>query len=196
MADMIAGVDAAYSASQQCAVAAAVVWHVVQQCVVELHWAVQRCPAPYVPGRFAEREAPVTLAAVAALRVRPDVLLCDAHGRAHPQRWGLACELASRLGYPTVGCAKTLLCGIHVAPAQERGAWAEIVDGSELLGRAVRTRAGVRPVFVSVGGGIDLDAAVQWVLRAAPRFRIPEPLRVAHQQAAKVLSGLVGGSCT
>jgi deoxyribonuclease V len=180
---LIAGADAAYPPSADVIVAAAVLWNSLGEQVVEQHVAVAACLQPYQRGNFAAREARALIAALRALTRRPAVILCDGHGRAHPRRWGLACEVAATMRLPTIGCAKTVLCGQYAALPPERGATAQIIDNGETIGCAVRTQTGVRPVFVSVGGFIDLDEAVRVVLSAARRFRVPEPLRLAHQRA-------------
>jgi len=188
---LIAGVDAAYLPSDDAVAAAAVLWESCQERPVEEHVAVAARPDAYQPGNFAVREAEAIVAALRALKRRPAAILCDAHGRAHPRRWGLACEVGAVMAIPTIGCAKTVLCGSYAQLPPDRGATADIFDNGELIGRAVRTQTRVRPVFVSVGGWIELDEAVHLVLAAAPRFRIPEPLRHAHQRAGQVANMLL-----
>jgi deoxyribonuclease V len=136
---------------------------------------------PYVPGLLSFRELPVLEAVWPSLPERPDVLIFDGHGTAHPRRFGLACHGGLTLGTPSIGCAKALLVGKHGELAPERGATSDIVLNGEVVGRAVRTRAGVKPVYVSPGHLVDLDTAVDIVLRAAPRFREPETTRAAHR---------------
>ncbi len=156
---------------------------VVEDAVVE-----QPIAADYVPGNFALRELPPLRAALASLRAPPDVVLCDGHGVAHPRRCGLASQLGVELGLRTIGCAKTILVGVHDLLAHERGATADLVDAAEVVGAAVRTREGVKPVFVSVGHGVSLATAVQVVLACA-RTRIPEPLRRADHLSRVGASG-------
>lgn len=146
---------------------------VVEDVVVE-----QPIAADYVPGNFALRELPPLRAALASLRAPPDVVLCDGHGVAHPRRCGLASQLGVELGLRTIGCAKTILVGRHGPLDDRRGATADLVDAGEVVGAAVRTRDGVKPVFVSIGHGLSMETAVQVVLACA-RTRIPEPLRRA-----------------
>lgn len=146
---------------------------VVDEVVVE-----RPIAAGYLPGSFALRELPPLREALARLRARPDVVLCDGHGVAHPRRCGLASQLGLELDLRTIGCAKTILVGTHGALAPGRGATAELVDQGEVVGAALRTRDGVKPVFVSVGHRVSLATAVQVVL-ACSRTRIPEPLRRA-----------------
>jgi deoxyribonuclease V len=137
---------------------------------------------PYIPGLLSFREMPAILAAWARLTVRPDVLLCDAHGVAHPRGFGLASHLGVALDLPTIGCAKSRLFGTHRLPAAAKGRSVPLrhpQDGS-VLGAVVRTRTGVRPIYVSIGHLVDLPFAVRTVLRCARRFRLPEPTRLAH----------------
>lgn len=191
---MWVGVDAAYDSVHALVAAAAVAWNPDDRLVVERHTAVAIQPAAYVPGRFAEREAAVAVAALRALHARPALVMCDGHGRAHPQRWGMACEIASLTGWPTIGCAKSLLCGRHDPVGPARGDCAELKLDGKVVGRVVRTQTNVRPVYVSVGGFLELDAAVQMILRATPCFRIPEPLRLAHQFARLALARVLASS--
>lgn len=142
---------------------------------------------PYVPGLLSFREAPVILAALAQLQHRPDVLLVDGQGYAHPRRLGIASHLGVILDWPTVGCAKTLLCGACAEPGPERGDFAWLYDGEEIIGAALRMRRRVRPVFVSVGHKIRLTSALDLVLRCGAGYRLPEPLRLAHHVASKVM---------
>lgn len=141
---------------------------------------------PYVPGLFSFREIPPLLDALAKLRRPPDLLLCDGQGYAHPRRFGLACHLGVLLDLPSIGVAKTVLLGEHDTLPPERGSWRPLVHDGEVVGAALRTRTGVRPVYVSVGHRVSLETAVEMTLRAAPRYRLPEPLRRAHELAAAV----------
>jgi deoxyribonuclease V len=154
----------------------------------DLEWiagAVAECPVsfPYVPGLLSFREVPALLAAIARLDPWPDLFLCDGHGLAHPRRFGLACHLGLWLGHPTVGCAKSRLCGRHAELAGERGSTAPLIDGGQVVGSAVRTRANVKPVYVSTGHLSRLQDAIEVVVNCAPRYRLPEPLRIAHTMA-------------
>ncbi|MEW6757979.1 MAG: endonuclease V [Acidobacteriota bacterium] len=135
---------------------------------------------PYVPGLLAFREVPVLAEAYSLLRVRPDAVLVDAQGTAHPRRFGSAAHLGVALGVPTVGCAKSRLCGEHGEPGPERGAFSPLLLEGETVGAVLRTRAGVRPVYVSPGHLSDLTTCLDLVLRCSPRWRLPEPIRRAH----------------
>ncbi|WP_063022133.1 endonuclease V [Nocardia niwae] len=135
---------------------------------------------PYVPGLLAFRELPATLAALEKLDAAPDLLVCDGQGLAHPRRFGLACHLGLLTGVPTIGVAKTVW-GDYAEPGPERGAATDITIEAAVVGRALRTRTGVKPVFVSVGHRIDLDTACAQVLALTPRYRLPETTRRADQ---------------
>ena len=135
---------------------------------------------PYVPGLLSFREVPALIPALEQLRALPDVLMLDAQGRAHPRRFGLACHLGVLLDRPALGVAKTLFVGTHGALGEEKGSAAPLVHRGETVGVALRTRARVHPVYVSVGHRITLDEAASLALSLAPRYKIPEPTRLAH----------------
>jgi deoxyribonuclease V len=142
-------------------------------------------PFPYVPGLLSFREGPVLTQAFRRLSTPPDLVVFDGQGLAHPRRLGLACHMGLVLDLPAIGCAKSLLTGKVEGLRPERGAHAPITDSEgRRLGSALRTRAGVRPVYVSVGHRIGLVSARAWVLRLAPRYRLPETTRWAHRAAA------------
>lgn len=139
---------------------------------------------PYVPGLLSFRELPAVLAAMAELPLRPDLLLCDGQGLAHPRRCGLACHLGLLLDLPTIGVAKRRLIGEHAEPPAERGAWVPLRDGGEIVGAVLRTRAGVKPLYVSPGHRIGLTSSIEWVMRCLTRYRLPETTRWAHRLAS------------
>jgi len=137
-------------------------------------------PFPYIPGLLSFRELPVVLEAFRRLEQRPDLVMVDGQGRAHPRRFGLACHLGLWLGLPTLGCAKSRLCGDYDDPAPERGATSLLREEGEELGRVVRTRTGVKPLFVSPGHLIDVTSAERAVLACHGGYRLPAPTRHAH----------------
>jgi deoxyribonuclease V len=141
---------------------------------------------PYVPGLFAFRELPPLLEALAGLRTTPDLLVCDGQGLAHPRRFGLACHAGVVTGLPSIGVGKQAL-GRYDPPGPARGDWAALVDDDEVVGRALRTQDGVKPVFVSIGHRISLDLATDLVLRLSPRYRLPEPIRAADHLGRQAL---------
>jgi deoxyribonuclease V len=136
---------------------------------------------PYVPGLLSFRELPVLLAAWHRLVRKPDLVIFDGQGIAHPRRFGIACHGGLLLGVPSIGCAKSLLVGKVGPLGDSRGETAEIRHRGEVVGMAVRTRRGVSPVYVSPGHLMDLPTAVEWVLRVSPRYREPETTRHAHR---------------
>jgi deoxyribonuclease V len=178
----VAGVDAAFSRDGKLCIAAAVVWDVNEQLMIENHTTSRPLTFPYVPGLLSFREAPAVIAALRKLRHEPDAIMCDAQGYAHPRRFGLACHIGVIAGRPTVGCAKSLLIGQYREPALRRGSCTALRDRGERVGTVLRTREGVKPVFVSVGHMIDLDTAERLVLRCAVQYRLPEPTRLADKE--------------
>jgi len=177
----VAGGDAAFTPDGTRVIAAWVVWDVDRHTVIERRQVVQPVRFPYVPGLLSFREAPALLAAARRLRTEPDVFLCDGHGRAHPRHFGLACHVGLILDRPTLGCAKRLLCGRHDPLPDWRDAAAAVVLEGETIGTALRTRPGVRPVYVSVGHRLTLADAVSLVRLCGAGHRLPEPARLAHQ---------------
>lgn len=156
---------------------------------VEHQIARRQIDVPYVPGFLSFREMPICRDAVRALRQTPDLLLVDGQGIAHPRRFGLACHLGVELDLPAIGVAKSLLVGKGPEPEIERGSVAELRIRDEVVGMAVRTRAGVRPVYVSVGHRATLEQAVELTLRYSTRYRLPDPSRRAHKLAREAASG-------
>jgi len=150
--------------------------------VLEIRRAGMQARWPYVPGCLSFREIPVALKAFERLSRRPDVVLCDGQGRAHPRRLGLASHLGLALDVPTIGCAKSRLVGeVQGTLGRKRGSRAPLVDAGERIGTVLRTRTDVKPLYVSVGHRIDLASAEHWVLATATRYRLPEPSRLAHR---------------
>lgn len=149
--------------------------------------AIARLPTrfPYVPGLLSFREVPAVLAAMEQLDVAPDLLLCDGQGIAHPRRLGIASHLGLLLGIPSIGVAKTRLIGQHGEVPNERGAWVPLRDGGETIGAVLRTRQGVKPLYVSPGHRIGLESAIAWVMACLTRYRLPETTRWAHRLASE-----------
>jgi len=144
---------------------------------------------PYVPGLLSFREAPALLQAFDRLQTRPDIVLCDGQGQAHPRRFGIACHLGLILDVPTVGCGKSRLCGKFDEPGPDRGDRSPLVDKGEVIGSVVRSRRGVKPLFVSVGHRSDLESAVDLILSLTPKYRIPVPTRLAHDEVNRARKG-------
>lgn len=180
---LIAGVDVAAGKARGMARAAVVVLSFPELRLVEMEVAQGRLNFPYIPGLLSFRESPLILAACQRLSVIPDLMMVDGQGIAHPRRMGLASHLGLLLGIPTIGCAKSRLCGSHKPPAESSGNYAELVDRGETIGVALRTRAGAKPVYVSIGHSISLSRAIHWVLECCRGYRLPEPTRLAHLAA-------------
>lgn len=140
-------------------------------------------PFPYIPGLLTFREGAVILEAERGLATRPDVYIFDGAGIAHPRHLGIAAHLGLWWDRPTVGCAKSFLFGTHTDPASEKGSHTPLIDGGEVIGSVLRTRTSVKPVYVSPGHRSTVATARELVLRCAPRYRLPEPVRAAHNHA-------------
>ncbi|TWG10849.1 endonuclease V [Actinoplanes teichomyceticus] len=184
----VAGLDVAYDDSGQRLGAAVVVLDTGDLSVLDTAVVRGRPAFPYVPGLFAFREVPALLAALDRLTVRPEVLICDGHGLAHPRRFGLAAHLGVLTDLPSFGVGKTRLVGEWEPVGATRGSRSALVDGGEPVGAVLRTQTGVKPVFVSVGHRIDLDHACALTLRLAPRYRLPETTRVADRVCRDLLT--------
>ncbi len=139
---------------------------------------------PYIPGLLAFREGPAILEALRRLSTAPDCLIFDGQGLAHPRRLGIASHIGVLLDRPSIGCAKSRLCGISAEPAEEAGSYAFLYDGEEIIGAVVRTRTRVSPVYVSIGHRVDLETAIELVLNCCRGRRLPETSRLAHRVAA------------
>ena len=179
----IAGVDISAGNSQGVARGAVVVLKYPKLDVAEVKTAESKLPFPYIPGLLSFRECPLILAACEKLCNTPDIILVDGQGVAHPRRFGLASHLGLFLDTPTIGCAKSILCGRHEPVGEKVGSHAELVDNGELIGAALRTRAGVKPIYVSIGHKINLASALYWVSKCCRGYRLPEPTRLAHLAA-------------
>ncbi len=165
--------------------AAVVAWDVERRQVIERRARSLPLRFPYVPGLLSFREAPALLAALRGLRTPVDALLCDGQGIAHPRRFGLACHLGVLLGLPAVGCAKSRLVGDWVEPGWARGERAPLTLGAQRIGTVLRTRNGVKPLFVSPGHLCDFAGAEALVLRCGDGLRLPEPVRLADRHVGQ-----------
>ncbi|MDA8383022.1 MAG: deoxyribonuclease V [Betaproteobacteria bacterium] len=151
---------------------------------VECAIAYEPVTFPYIPGLLSFREAPAALAALAKLARKPDLLLYDGQGLAHPRRFGIACHVGLAADIPTIGVAKTRLVGTHGEPPDTRGAWTPLRDGDETIGAVLRTRPGTKPIYVSIGHRISLESAVRYVMACVTRYRLPETTRWSHRLAS------------
>jgi deoxyribonuclease V len=188
----VTGVDVAYDDERDVVAAAAVVLEAATMEVVAEATAVGRISFPYVPGLLAFREIPTVLAALDALPCEPGLVVCDGYGLAHPRRFGLASHLGVLTGLPAIGVAKNPFAFAHAEPDAPRGSATPLLAGDEEVGRALRTRAAVKPVFVSVGHRVTLDDACAHTLALTPRFRLPETTRRADSLCRRALQEAVG----
>ena len=181
----IAGLDGAFSRDGTQCIAGVVLWDLAEQRVVEQHTAQRRLEFPYIPGLLSFREIPAWVAALRQLDHPPDVLMCDGQGLAHPRRFGIASHLGVLCCLPAIGCAKSRLVGTHQEPPARQGGRTPLLDGEEVIGTVLRTKDGVRPLFISLGHLIDLATAEALVLACARKYRLPEPTRLADRLVAE-----------
>jgi deoxyribonuclease V len=179
--ETVAGADVSYEIRGKWLYASVVVLRMGTWEVIDRSGIIAEARFPYVPGLLSFREAPPVIEAFKKLTIRPDVLICDGQGIAHPRRLGLASHLGLWLGLPTIGCAKSWLCGEYEEPAWERGASSPMTDNGETIGAVVRTRTRIKPLYVSTGHLCDLESAIATVLATAVTYRQPFTTRLAHQ---------------
>jgi deoxyribonuclease V len=185
---LVAGIDISAPDAQGVARGAVVILRYPELSIVEVEIAQGKLALPYIPGLLSFRETPLILAACEKITNVPDFILIDGQGIAHPRRLGLASHVGLFLDLPTIGCAKSILCGQHQPVGEDAGSHAELLDNGELIGAALRTKSGVRPIYVSVGHKIDLAMALQWVMKCCHGYRLPEPTRLAHLAAGGMLT--------
>ena len=175
----VAGADLAFDPETGQAFAGVIVYRFPELEEVERRSARRKLRFPYVPGLLSFREGPALLAAFARLRTEPDLILIDGHGRAHPRLFGIACHLGVLLDKPTIGCAKSLLVGTHYEPGAKAGSSSPLVYHGDRVGVVLRTRDGVKPIYVTTGHRVSLDTAVRLVRQCLDGYRIPKPTRQA-----------------
>jgi deoxyribonuclease V len=179
----VAGVDTHYC--DGLAIAAVVVVRIQNLETVDWVTSSKRLDFPYIPGLFAFREGPAVVDALAKLASRPDLLIFDGHGIAHPRRFGLASHIGLLLDRPTIGCAKTRLVGHYKEPGRNKGNYTFLKARDETIGAVLRTRSGVKPLYVSIGHRMGLRDSIRIILQCCRRYRLPEPIRRADQLARK-----------
>jgi len=172
----VAGVDVAYA--KGLSIGAVAVLDFASLSLVESRVVRLKTRFPYIPTLLSFREIPPAYSAIKKLEAQPDVFLVDGQGSAHPYRLGFATHLGLAIDRPTIGVAKSLLCG-KVEPPGERG-WAPLTDGGEIIGAEVVTKPGTKPIYVSVGHRVSLERAIEIVIGCKGAYRIPEPTRRAH----------------
>ena len=180
---LVAGVDVSAGRLGSRGRAAVVLLSYPDLTIVEVARHETEITFPYVPGLLSFREIPIILPAFEQLSRQPDLVIVDRQGIAHPRRLGVAAHLGLLIDRPTIGCAKSRLTGTHEDPPDRPGAWTPLLDRRQIIGHVVRTRAGVKPLYISVGHRVGLAEATEWILRCTRRYRLPEPIRAAHQSA-------------
>ena len=190
--ELLAAADVSFNRYSPTLYAAVVVVRAGSLEVVERASVAGPSDFPYVPGLLSFREAPALLQAFASLKARPDVVLVDGQGIAHPRRLGIAAHLGLWLDLPTIGCAKSRLCGSYDEPAERRGSRSPLMEKGEVIGAVLRTKDRVNPLFVSTGHRCGLEPAVDLVLSLTGRYRLPEPARMAHEYVNEVRRAALG----
>ncbi len=192
----VAGADVALDLRRRRAIAGVIVYGFPEMAEVERVAAERRLTFPYIPGLLSFREIPVLLLAFEKLRHEPDLIFYDGHGYAHPRRFGIACHLGVLLDCPTIGCAKSRLVGSHAEPGRRVGSWAPLLDAREggegsreIIGAVLRTREGVKPIYVSQGHRVSLERAIELVRAVSSGYRIPRPTREADHFVESVKRG-------
>src|SRR2546429_8749770 len=178
---LVAGVDMALNEEKNMAHAAVVLLSYPQMEVLERHVYEEPIRMPYIPGLLSFREIPCILGAFALLSQQPDLVMVDGQGIAHPRRLGIASHLGLWLDLPTIGCAKSILTGHHDPLSEEAGAWVPLKADKEVIGAALRTRARVKPMIISLGHRISLETSLRFVLACCRGYRLPEPTRLADK---------------
>jgi deoxyribonuclease V len=182
----IAGADISYDIGSNQHLAAVILLSFPDLQVLEEVSTGGQVDFPYIPGYLSFREVPLLAQAFLKLKQEPDLIICDGQGIAHPRRIGLATHLGLILDMPTIGAAKSLLCGRFVEPGKKRGSISPIIHKEEEIGVALRTKDNVSPLIVSLGHRITLEESIRYVLASATRYRMPEPTRLAHNFANKI----------
>jgi deoxyribonuclease V len=180
----VAGVDMGFLEDGTISRAAVAVLSFPDLQIVESSIAYQPTTFPYIPGFLSFREIPAVLDALEKLNTIPDIILCDGQGIAHPRRLGIASHLGLLIDLPTIGVAKSLLIGEYEELAETKGSWQPLIHKKETIGAVLRTRTGVKPVYVSSGHRISLPTAIEYVFRCTPKYRLPETTRIADKLAS------------
>lgn len=180
----VAGVDMGFEADGTISRAAVAVLSFPDLQVQETHLAYRPTTFPYIPGFLSFREVPAVLDALEKLKITPDIILCDGQGIAHPRRFGIACHLGVLIDMPTIGVAKSLLVGKYEVLPEEKGSYQPLIHKGETIGAVVRSRTGVRPLYVSPGHKVSLPTAIDYVLQCTTKYRLPETTRIADKLAS------------
>ncbi len=180
----VAGVDMGFLEDGTVSRAAVAVLSFPDLQVVETNLAYRPTNFPYIPGFLSFREIPPVLEALEKIKITPDIILCDGQGIAHPRRFGIASHLGVILDIPTIGVAKSLLIGKHEQLPLPKGSWQPLIDQGQEIGAVLRSRTGVKPLYISSGHKISLPTAIDYVLRCTIKYRLPETTRIADKLAS------------
>ena len=183
----VAGIDVSFDKYKGIGTAAVVILEYPGLNIVEAEVFRGNIDFPYVPGLLSFRESPLIIKTCERLTCTPDLIIVDGQGIAHPRRLGIAAHLGLFFDVPTIGCAKSRLCGICQEPGIGAGCFEELIDDNETIGVALRTKYDTKPVYVSIGHKIGLEEAIYWVMKCCRGYRLPEPTRLAHQVAGGIL---------
>ncbi|MEH2219780.1 MAG: deoxyribonuclease V [Nostoc sp.] len=180
----VAGVDMGFEADGTISRAAVAVLSFPDLQVIETSLAHRPTTFPYVPGFLSFREIPAVLDALEKITTIPDIILCDGQGIAHPRRLGIACHLGLLIDMPTIGVAKSRLVGKYEELPEAKGSTQPLIYNGETVGVVLRSRTGVKPLYISCGHRISLPTAIDYVLRCTPKYRLPETTRIADKLAS------------
>ncbi|MEH2067645.1 MAG: deoxyribonuclease V [Nostoc sp.] len=180
----VAGVDMGFEADGTISRAAVAVLSFPDLQIIETSLAHRPTTFPYIPGFLSFREIPAVLDALEKIKTTPDLILCDGQGIAHPRRFGIASHLGLLVDIPSIGVAKSLLIGKHEELPETRGSWRSLIHQGEIIGAVLRSRTGVKPLYISSGHRISLPTAIEYVLRCTPKYRLPETTRIADKLAS------------
>ncbi|VFN06434.1 MAG: Endonuclease V [Candidatus Kentron sp. G] len=180
----VAGIDVGFEQRNTITRAAIAILSFPELTLIEQAIARRETAFPYIPGFLSFREMPAILDAFGKLTITPDILLCDGQGIAHPRRFGIASHLGVSTDLPSIGVAKSRLIGTHGAVPEEKGGWTPLCEKGEPIGAVLRTRAGVKPLYISIGHKISLETAIATVMDCTTRYRLPETTRWAHRLAS------------
>jgi deoxyribonuclease V len=186
----VAGIDVSIQFTKDDGFAAIVVMSYPSLELIDMNVYQGKIRFPYIPGLLSFREAPLILKAWQKIKRKPDIIIVDGQGIAHPRRFGIASHLGLILDIPSIGCAKSRLIGVHDELPDETGSYTLLRDNNDTIGAAVRTRKGTKPVYISVGHKIDLNTAINTILKCCQGYRLPEPIRIAHMAAGGKLKAI------
>lgn len=176
----VAGADLSFNKLSKITFGGIVVFSFPELKIIEKVWIQSEVEFPYIPGLLSFREIPVLLKAFKKLKQKPDLMIMDGQGYAHPRRFGLACHFGLLTNTPSIGCAKAKLIGDYDPPGKNKGMNSSLIHKNEKIGDVLRTRNDVNPVFVSPGHLVNFNDCIKWVLNCTTKYRIPEPTRQAH----------------